>query len=303
MEEKKKDKSTKIIIVLLVIIIILLVAGYVVLFIMKDKLLEKNPPIVKTTTTTVETTEGEKTTEPTTKKVEELKDINDAYTDKLNAKVSVALSADEKKYGVYHKLFVTGTKQEDIKAVMQFFIGDASFEKMIDLRIEYRLYDPETENFEELLNQEASSILDSFSNALSIHELDDEKTKEKNYLMVINYSWYDVPGYDFIIFDKGFNKIKTIDADIETAFSEKSKGNAISHKWILKNQYYELKANKFYYFANKTCSVNNKGYLGTIDLMYISVESGKIKETKEKTYKYGDTDDNDAELQGHGASC
>jgi len=297
MEEKKKDKSTKIIIVLLVIVIILLVAGYVVLFIMKDKLLEKNPPIVKTTTTTVETTGGEKTTEPTTKKVEELKNINQEYTDKLNEKVSVALSKSEKDSGVYHQLYVTGTKQEDITAVMQFFIGDASFAKMIDLRVEYPLYDPETENFDELLNQEANLILDYFSKAVEIHKVKDAKLSNTNYFVTVDDNYPTEISYSIYAFDKNFNLVKKINNYGRSLFNFEKNG-----KSVLKDISYEIKDNKVYYIKVVNCS----GFMekGNIEVRYAFFDNGSLKDELDKKYEFDYNNKNlEVYYNGGGDQC
>jgi hypothetical protein len=248
MEEKNKKN---VIIGILIVIIILLVATIVVLALSKDKKLK---PGNTTTTTTASVMNFE---------------YDKKLTNELDDLYRPTESIIDKRLGLYKHLFVYEDEYH-YYIRLQYSWGDASYQRMIDLHRIYGIMKEDGKSFKELFNDEKQYIIDFINEEVNKTDIFDYK-----YYLVESHDSVEIDNTYYAIYDKGWTKIYDLNANTGTGFTYKD-----TQQSVLKNHYYEIKDNKIFYFAQQDC----KNHPNEVDLMSLTIENGKVKVEKEKTY-------------------
>lgn len=284
MEEKNKDKKN-IIIGILIVIILLLIGTIVVMVLFKDK-----KPTTNGTTTTTEVVGNETTTTGvgrTTVATTTAPTVKFDYDEKLTKELRGIYTADrtlvDQRLGLYKSISATEDEAHYIIRI-QYAYGDASHQRVVDLHNLYAIEKEDGKTFKELLNENRQA----FSNYIN---QDVKKTAifDYKYYLAENDESIETKNIAYGIYDTSWNKLYDLNAISGTSFSFKDTG-----KPVLNKTYYEIQDNKILYFAQQDC----KNHPDEVDLMSLTIEDGKVKVVKEKTY-----DLTKNEITGAGAAC
>jgi hypothetical protein len=281
MEEKKSGKN--IIIVILVLIIIALGAALAIVILKPFDKTNKTSNDVTTTTTT--TAAEQKQTEK-----ESPKGIDKELTDKVNQE-SLALSDDEKKYGIEHKAFIKCKNSDECEVYVHYY-KDNKLLKFNSL-VEY-----EVENAKSKYGK-GYSFNNSNPNAstVRIDEIKDIITN-KVYYIVATQQAAESGAYLYstrTLTDSDFNSLYEFDVNGgETTFSFKSNNKLV----IDSDEGYLVKGNEVYFYGTWYCGYEETALGGTLEIKKLYVEDGEIKIETDKHYEL-----NRDGIEAAGATC